>query len=225
MTDPTYYRFDAGGAPITQAHPLPVASAGSPSGGTIVHGPDATGSPPTEPPVLIAGVNSSGNVSPFKSLDGVFQSISEQIQYQPMGVYGTAILGIGPDSNASPVNVDANGNLAMTPLVASYWPETSTPLAASATFNGASRDGGAASPGPVAGAYFNAMIYADQVGTATLQRSNDGTTWTPAATAAIAASTPLTLQVPVTARYHRIVVENGGTLQTVLSVNTSYTAS
>jgi hypothetical protein len=123
------------------------------------------------------------------------------------------------------------GDPAGTPIPASvtnratFWPETSTPLAASATFNGASRDVGAASPGPVAYNYFNAMIYADQTGTATLQRSNDGVAWTPAATAGIVADTPLTLQVPVTARYHRIVVENGGTLQAVLSVNSSYTAS
>lgn len=123
------------------------------------------------------------------------------------------------------------GDPAGTPIPASvsnralYWPETGTPLAAAAAFNGASRDIGAASPGPVAYDYFNAMIYADQTGTATIQRSNDNAAWTPAATAPIVASTPLTLQVPLTARYHRIVVENGGTPQTVLSVNSSYTAA
>lgn len=226
MSNPTYYRFDQGGEAISAAHPLPVTlDGGGGGGGTAVYGPDATGVAPTEPPVLIAGLNASGNVSTFKCLDGVSQSISEQVMDQPMGVYGTVVLGLDPSSDAVPFNMDANGNLLVVPLAARFWPETSTPLAASATFNGASRDGGAASPGPVAGAYFNAMIYADQTGTATLERSNDGAAWTPAATAPIVASTPLTLQVPVTARYHRIVLENGGTLQTVLSVNSSYTAS
>lgn len=105
----------------------------------------------------------------------------------------------------------------------SYWAETSAPLAAAGVFPGTSRDVGATSPAPYA--YFNAMVLADQTGTAIVLRSNDGTTWTTAASAAIAANTPLTLQVPVTARYHRIRVENGGTAQTVLSVNSSYTAS
>lgn len=220
IVDPT-----TGNALGTAANPVVVSTGGGGATDMAVHGPDATGSPPTKAPVLVAGLNSSGDVFPFHCLDGVSQSISEQVMDQPMGVYGTVVLGLDPSSDAVPFNMDANGNLLVVPLAARFWAETSTPLAASATFNGASRDGGAASPGPLAGAYFNAMIYADQTGTATLERSNDGAAWTPAATAPIVASTPLTLQVPVTARYHRIVVENGGTLQTVLSVNSSYTAS
>lgn len=106
-----------------------------------------------------------------------------------------------------------------------FWQETDAPLAAAGTFNGASRDVGAASPGPVQYAYFTAMVLADQTGTATIQRSADGTTWVDAASGAIAANTPLTLQIPVTARYHRVVVENGGTAQTALSVSSSYTAT
>lgn len=207
MSDPTYYRFDQGGAAISVAHPLPVALEGGGGGAvTIADGSDAT----------------QGAIA-----DAAYVSGSGTIVSILKGIFGKLPVSLGAKTAATSLSVapatDAVFATAARNMV--FWPETSTPLAASATFNGASRDVGAASPGPVTYAYFSAMIYADQTGTATLERSNDGTNWTPAATAAIVASTPLTLQVPVVARYHRIVVENGGTLQTVLSVNSGYSAS
>lgn len=190
---------------LRQIKTLLSGSGGGPS--TIADGADATQGAVAD----AAYVSGSGTV--VSILKGIFSKLPASLGAKT----AASSLSIAPATDAVFSTTVGNG--------ATFWPETSTPLAASATFNGASRDGGAASPGPIAGAYFNAMIYADQTGTATLQRSNDAAAWTPAATAPIVASTPLTLQVPVTARYHRIVVENGGSIQTVLSVNSSYTAS
>lgn len=130
------------------------------------------------------------------------------------------------DETGAPVNIGGGSGSGTTVANrAMFWQETDAPLAASATFNGAPRDVGAASPGPVQYAYFTAMVLADQTGTATIQRSADGATWVDAASSAIVASAPLTLQIPVTARYHRVVIENGATAQTALSVTSSYTAA
>jgi len=131
------------------------------------------------------------------------------------------------DETGAPVNIGGGGSGSETTISnrATFWQETDAPLAASATFNGTPRDVGAASPGPVPYAYFTAMVLADQTGTATIQRSADGATWVDAASSAIVANAPLTLQIPVTARYHRVVVVNGATAQTALSVTSSYTAA
>lgn len=108
---------------------------------------------------------------------------------------------------------------------AAFWLETTAALGASATFSGPQRDVGAATPGPVAYAYFNGYFLADQTGTARIECSDDGATWRTIATDAVAAATPLILQVPVTARYHRVVLANGATPQGTVVVRSSYTAA
>lgn len=247
-----------------QARSNVTKSSGSPSGGTIVHGPDATGSPSTEPPVqvagvdgtgdirtlltdasgrqvvvgaaatgaapagdpvAIAGIDTGGNIAPLKTVAGHIQSISEQLQGQPLSAYGTIVVGMDPSASALPFLVDAAGNLYSSVINrATYWAESTTPLAASATFNGTAREAGPASPGPSPYAYFTGFFYTDQTGTARIESSPDNVTWTPVATDAVAASTPLTLQVPITARYYRAVIENGATLQGSLVVNSGFQA-
>lgn len=155
-----------------------------------------------------------------------------------IAVHGVDATGAAP--TADPVYVaglDANGQVRPLKLAADgtvesavanramFWPETTTPLGASASFNGAQRDAGATSPGPVAFAYFNGFFLADQTGTASLQCSDDGSTWSTCATDVLAAATPLILQVPVTARYHRVVLANGGTPQGSVFVRSAYTAA
>jgi hypothetical protein len=102
---------------------------------------------------------------------------------------------------------------------------TTTALAAAATFTGSSRDNGG---GGVVGryAYFNAYALADQAGIVRIELSNDGSTWFRAtADVAMAANSPVFLQVPVIARFYRQVVVNGATLQTSFISNSSYSVS
>lgn len=154
-----------------------------------------------------------------------------------MAIHGVDATGAPP--TAAPVYVgalDESGNVA--PLHTTggrleainvgtiFWNETATPLAASATFNGASRDTGVAPGAACMFGYFNAVVNADQVGTVSIQCSANGTTWvnaTPAET--LTADVAMILQVPVMSRYHRVVVENSGTPQGALLVNSGYSAA
>jgi hypothetical protein len=105
------------------------------------------------------------------------------------------------------------------------WNGTSTPLTASATYTGASRDGGATDGGVSSFCYFNGAFFADQAGTASIEASWDGTTWRTVASAAIVANTFLNLRTPVTFRFYRTKVVNGATIQTVFQANSSYTVA
>jgi len=220
LVDPT-----TGDALGTAANPLVVSTGGGGGTDMAVHGPDATGVVPTKAPVYVAGIDQNGHVAPIQTVGGYIQTIAEQMQGQPMGMFGSPALGMEPGGDALPVLVDPNGNLYAIPLAASFWLETIAPLVAADTFTGPQRDTGAASPGPVAPAYFNGFFLADQTGTASLQCSDDGATWATCATDILAAATPLTLQTPVLARYHRVVLANGGTPQGSVTVRSSYTAA
>lgn len=107
-----------------------------------------------------------------------------------------------------------------------YWGETGAALGISATFTGASRDAGSAQGDPCPFTSFNAFVSTDQAGTLRIEASIDGATWRRAtADAAVAANVGLFLSVPVTARFHRVVMVNGGVAQTFLLVTSSYTAA
>lgn len=88
--------------------------------------------------------------------------------------------------------------------------ETTTNLAASATFTGTSRDAGATP----AFQTFSATVSSPTAGTFRIESSSDNTTWFPAAQVAIAAGEARGLEVPVCARYHRVVFVNGAAAQT-----------
>lgn len=201
IMDPT-----TGNALGTAANPLEVSSSGGGGGAVTV----ADGADVAQGAIANAAyVSGSGTV--VSILKGIFGKLPVSLGEKT----GATSLSVVPATDATfPSTI---GNRAM------YWAETSTPLAASATFTGPTRDLGAAVPAPYS--YVNAAITTDQVGTARIERSNNGTTWVPYAPAPIVADTPLTLQVPVVGRYFRIVVENGGTPQTDLDVNFSFTAS
>ena len=97
--------------------------------------------------------------------------------------------------------------------------ETSTNLGAGATYTGASRDGGSTAVNQ----RFTARFYANQVGTARVDWSTDGTTWRRAtADLAVTATTPVSVSLDISARYHRCVYVNGGVAQTEFLVTSSY---
>lgn len=101
--------------------------------------------------------------------------------------------------------------------------ETTTNLAANAVFTGASQTtavtDGTASPWTT----FSAMVVTNQIGSITLQGSNDGTTWVNQATeATIAGTTAQLLATPVFFEFQRIVYTNGAVATTSLTIKTSY---
>lgn len=118
-------------------------------------------------------------------------------------------------------------NVQNTPQSNIFYNETTTVLAASATFTGTARDTGVAAAAAHRYSAFNAFALADAAGTMRIECSNDNTTWRRmTADVAVAANTPVILSVPVTTRYHRVVYVNGAGAQTsVFMVNTSYTAA
>lgn len=104
---------DETGAPLgTAANPLVTSSGAAPAGGTIVHGPDATGVAPTQAPVFVAGIDTNGNIAPIKTVAGLIQTISEQMQGQPTSAFATIIAGMtDDDATALPFVTDGNGYL------------------------------------------------------------------------------------------------------------------
>jgi len=94
--------------------------------------------------------------------------------------------------------------------------DTTTALAANATFTGTSRDHNTSN----AALNFVATFSTDQPGTARIEMSNDATTWRRATPdTAVAANSPVTLSVPILTRYYRVIYVNGGTAQGFLMIN------
>jgi len=143
-----------------------------------------------------------GNASASQSIPvNLVQSIQQTVS-------GTVALGAGTATI---------GNV----LRSQAWNESTAVIGASATFNGASRDSGAASGAASIWSSFKAFVRTDQTGTANLQGSNDGTTWITIVSAAIAGA-PVSLSTPCFFRYHRIQVVNGTTATTTTFVNSAY---
>lgn len=154
-----------------------------------------------------------------------------QLQLAGLTVNGSAhgtstLLMAGSDgTNARALRTDTSGNVAVYEVRRSVFNnETTTNLGISATFTGTARDTGTAAGSNCPFAYFNAFFIANQTGTASIEASNDNTTWFTVATAALAVSTPLSLQIPVTTRYYRVKLVNGATAQTSVFVNSSLSA-
>lgn len=105
-----------------------------------------------------------------------------------------------------------------------FFTGTTTALGSSATYTGTARDVGVAASTAQPYAYFNSFFLADQAGTASIECSNDNSTWYGCASSALTASTPLTLTLPVMFRYYRAKLVNGASAQGSLVVNSSFTA-
>lgn len=118
--------------------------------------------------------------------------------------------------NTANVAVTGTPSVIMTPGI---FNDSVTNLAASATFTGVTRDGGAAN------VYrrFVAFGWALQAGTMRIEMSNDGATWRPVTLdTAVAANTPVQLDIPVVTRYYRVIFINGATAQTGFMVNSAF---
>lgn len=107
-----------------------------------------------------------------------------------------------------------------------WYSESTTALAASATFTGTSRDAAAATGVAHRYAKFNGFVFSDQACTIRLEVSADNVTWRRAtADVAVTANSAQILSIPVIARYFRVVVVNGATGQTAVLITSSFTAS
>lgn len=100
-----------------------------------------------------------------------------------------------------------NANVQSTPAINA---DTTTNLAASASFTGTSRDAGATNQFRT----FSATVSSPTAGTFRIESSIDGTIWYPTSQVTITAGEARSLEVPVCARYHRVVFVNSATAQT-----------
>lgn len=107
-----------------------------------------------------------------------------------------------------------------------FFNDTITPLAASATFTGTSRDVGVAANAVHRYTMFNAFAHSNVAGTLRIECSNNNTDWFRAtADTAVAANGAVNLMVPITTRYYRAVYVNGAGAQATFILNTSFTAA
>jgi hypothetical protein len=238
-------KTDAGGNVATSGS-LTTGVSGTGAGGTMVGGTDGTNyrhiSVTNGGALIINGVTTAGAAANPVNIqvggsDGANnrtlrtdtngQLLINGVQTNNSAHGATAIMVSGSDgTNARPMRTDTSGNVAIYETRRTVFQnETTTNLGISATFTGTARDAGVAANASYWATYFNAFFLANQAGTAYIEGSNDNTTWYTIATAAIAVSVPLTLQVPVMTRYHRVKVVNGAVAQTSFFVNSSYTAS
>lgn len=96
--------------------------------------------------------------------------------------------------------------------------DTTTSLAASATYTGTSRDAGSTAAYQV----FCARAFADQAGTLYIDDSTDGTTWRTVSSVAVTANECKTLEARVLARYNRVRFVNGASAQAAFRVTSGY---
>lgn len=97
--------------------------------------------------------------------------------------------------------------------------ESTTPLGGAATFTGSGHTNTYGSP------FFVADFYSDQAGTAFVEKSPDGVTWTPVngvAGTALTAGASLQIKVATTAARYRVRLLNGATPETVLSITSAF---
>jgi hypothetical protein len=135
------------------------------------------------------------------------------------------IQGFRSQGSVNPIPVNgAGGSLNSVSQNNIYYNESTTALAAAATFNGTARDIGIAASNTHRYSAFNAMAFADQAGIIRIESSNDNVTWRRnTADVTVAANTAVVLSVPTTTRYYRVVYVNGATIQTAFMLNTSFT--
>ena len=104
--------------------------------------------------------------------------------------------------------------------------DTTTPLAANATFNGKVWDFVPNSGHtPVDFTFYRASFAADQSGTANILYSADGAQWFLGATATVSSLTATHLAVPITTRFYQAQLVNGSLSQGHVLVATAPTAN
>lgn len=138
-------------------------------------------------------------------------------------IYGAAGTQVSVQVFTKPINPFAAGtNTVLTAASAqlvSRLHESSAPLLAAATFNGATRD---TNPAPYS--RFRAFAAADVGGTLSVQQSTDGVTWYTTLSVPLGAGSPTILESLVTLRYIRMQVVNGAANQTTFEADSTLLA-
>ena len=132
------------------------------------------------------------------------------------GTYATEPIPGAQVSATQPVSGSVTANTGT--CAPALYADTTTVLAAAATYTGTSRDAGSTP------AYqrFVARAYASHDGTLSVQDSTDNATWRTVASIPVAAGATQTIDAMVLARYNRVVYVNGATLQTAFRVTSGY---
>lgn len=123
--------------------------------------------------------------------------------------------------SAFPVQIVDQAGFRIDSVAPGIFTDTTTPLAAGATFTGAGRDQGATATF----SYYAVNVAADAAGTVRIEKSTEAvpTTWRRASEdIPLAAGGIVDRRIPATARHHRVVVVNGGVAQGFLSVTSAY---
>lgn len=165
--------------------------------------------------------------APASSTNAVLQFVAVQ-DYQELTAEITAGRGQTSAGQAMAVAVVSSATIAANTTAQNnvFYNETTTNLAAAATFTGTSRDVGVAAAAVHRYTMFNAFAFADVAGTLRIECSNNNTNWFRAsADTALSAGTPVNLMVPITTRYYRAVYTNGAGAQASFILNTSFTAA
>jgi hypothetical protein len=136
----------------------------------------------------------------------------QSVAGQGVGVYVTGGLALATQAVSGTVTANI-GSCAPT-----LYADTTTVLAASASYTGTSRDGGATP----AFQSFVARAFSDQAGTLYIDDSTDGTTWRRVQSIAVTANECKTLDVACLARYYRVYYTNGTVLQTIFRITSGY---
>lgn len=175
----------------------------------------------------------NGATAPASSTNAVIQYVACQ-DYAELTAEITAGRGQVVAGQAVGVAVVSMPTTAVTGTVAAnaaaqdntFYNESVTAQAASATLTGTTRDIGVAAAAVHRYSAFNASAFADQAGSMRIEVSNDNVTWRRiTADTPVAANTPVILSVPIMTRYHRAVYVNGAAAQTAFMLNTSLTAA
>lgn len=140
-----------------------------------------------------------------------------------IGINKVQVAGFDQSGYPSILDVRVSSSATINTTITSSSPtlqtETETTLGSGATFTGTSRDGGSTA----ANRTFVARFFADQAGTCRVEHSTNGTTWRRAtADLALAANGVVEVSLPITVRYHRCILVNGGTAQGAVLVSSAY---
>lgn len=176
-------------------------------------------------------VSGSGRVAlaaaPAASVNFQFLSLtvleSNELAVEVTGGRGSSLAGQAIPvamATALPAGTAIIGGLAENIMYA----DSSTVLAASATFTGTARDTGAGLTG--ARTTVNGYAFSDVAGTIRIEQSTDNVTWRrTTADTAVAANSFAFVVCPIVMRYWRVVYVNGAAAQTAFTITSSFTSA
>lgn len=174
----------------------------------------------------------NGATAPASSTNATMQFVAVQ-DYQELTAEITAGRGQTSAGQSMAVAVVSAPTTSVTGTVTAnaisqdnaFFNDSTTNLAASATFTGTTRDVGVAAAAAHRYRSFQAFSFSNVAGSMHIEISNDGTTWFRAtAITAVAANTPVFLSVAIVTRFHRVVYTNGASAQTSFLINSSFSS-